>query len=76
MESNKFIANFAAQFDETNTSEFSLETRFREIEEWSSLTALSIIAMIDEEYDLIINGDDVRNSSTIKDLFEIVCSKI
>jgi len=36
---------------------------------------LSVIAMVDEEYDVTIKGDDIRNSSTIEDLFNIVKSK-
>jgi acyl carrier protein len=75
MEIKEFIENFANQFDETDASVFTAETKFKEVEEWSSLTALSIIAMIDEEYDVTIKGDDIRNSSTIQDLFNIVQSK-
>jgi acyl carrier protein len=76
MESNVFVQNFAAQFDETDTAEFSIETPFREIQEWSSLTALSIIAMVDEEYHQKLTGDDIRKSITIGDIYNIVKSKI
>ena len=69
MEIKEFIQNFADQFDDTETSVFTPETEFKELEEWSSLTALSVIAMIDEEYDVKIKGDDVRNSQTINDLY-------
>ena len=41
-----------------------------------SWTALSVIAMIDEEYDVKIKGDDVRNSQTVNDLYEIVKSRL
>jgi len=75
MEINKFIVNFAAQFEDTDINMFKAETKFRELEEWSSLNALSLIAMVDEEYDVIIKGDDIRNSQTVNDLFEIVKSK-
>lgn len=57
----EFVSNFAAQFDETEESVFTPETRFREIEEWSSLVALSVIAMVDEEYDVTLKGDDIKN---------------
>lgn len=76
MELKEFIQNFADQFDDTDTSVFTPETKFRELEEWSSLTALSVIAMIDEEYDVKIKGDDVRNSQTVNDLYEIVKSRL
>ncbi len=76
MELKEFIENFAEQFDDTEMSEFSAETKFRELDEWSSLIALSIIAMIDEEYDVTVKGDDIKNSETIEDLFNIVKSKL
>ena len=67
-----FIENFADQFDDTDKAVFTGETRFKELDEWSSLTALSIIAMVDDEYDVIIKGNDIINSETIQDLFEAV----
>ncbi len=76
MELNLFVKNFASQFEDTDVSEFNPETRFRELEEWSSLSALSIIAMIDEEYNVIVKGDDIRGSQTISELFELVKSKL
>ena len=72
MELKDFIENFAAQFDETDASEFNAETEFKKLDEWSSLIALSIIAVVDEEYDVRIKGDDIRNADTIEDLFNIV----
>ena len=70
-----FVSNFAAQFDETDSAVFKPETKFKDLEEWSSLLALSIIAMVDEEYDVAIKGDDIRNTETIKDLFKIIQSR-
>lgn len=75
MELKDFIENFANQFDDTDASEFKAETVFKELDEWSSLIALSIIAMVDEEYDVTIKGDDIRNSNTIEDLFNAVKAK-
>ena len=76
MDINQFIANFAAQFDDTDIQEFKAETRFREIDEWSSLIALSVIAMADEEYEVKLKGEDIRTSQTIDDLYNIVNSKL
>lgn len=76
MELKEFIENFAAQFDETEASEFTAATVFKELEEWSSLTALSIIAMVDEEYDVTLKGEDIRNAVTIEDLYNTVKSKM
>lgn len=75
MEINKFIENFAAQFDETDASVFTPATKFKELDEWSSLTALSIIGMVDEEYDVTLKGDDIKNAVTVEDLFNTVKAK-
>jgi len=76
MELNEFIENFANQFDDTDPSEIKAETVFHELDEYSSLIALSIIAMVDEEYDVQLKGDDMRSAVTVEDLFNIVKSKI
>jgi acyl carrier protein len=72
MDIHEFIENFAAQFDDTDAALFTAETNFKQLDEWSSLTALSIIAMVDDEYDVIIKGNDILSSDTIQDLFNIV----
>ena len=76
MELNTFIENFAAQFDETDASVFTAETKFRKLDEWSSLIGLSLIAMVDEEYDITLKGDDIKNANTVEDLFNTVKSKM
>ena len=76
MEIKDFISNFADQFDDLDVNVLTPETEFKALDEWNSLVALSVIAMIDEEYDVTIKGDDIRNSSTIVDLYNNVCSKM
>ena len=70
-----FIENFAAQFDETDPEAFTAETKFKDLDEWSSLLALSIIAMVDDEYDMIIKGNDIVNCETIQDLYNVIAAK-
>lgn len=76
MEIKEFIENFASQFDDTPMEEFKAETQFRDLDEWSSLMALSIIAMVDEEYDVTLKGDDMKAANTIEELYQIVKSKL
>lgn len=75
MEIKEFIQNFADQFDETDASLFTPETVFHDLDEWSSLIGLSLIAMIDDEYDVTIKGDELRAAKTVNDVFELVKSK-
>ena len=72
MDLQEFVAHFAEQFEETDASVFTPQTKYHELEEWSSLIGLRIIAMVDEEYDVAIKGNDVKSSVTIEDLFNIV----
>ena len=72
MEISKFIELFAELFDETDVNVFTAETEFKKLNEWSSLIALSVIAMVDEEYGITIQGEDIRNANTIADLFNNV----
>ena len=76
MEIKDFISNFADQFDDIDASTLAPETEFKQLEGWNSLVALSVIAMVDEEYDVVIKGDDIRGAVTIEDLFNTVSAKI
>ena len=71
----EFVALFAEQFDETDASEIKADTVFHDLDEYSSLIALSIIAMIDEEFDVTVKGDDMKASVTVEDLYNIVKAK-
>ena len=73
---NEFVELFAEQFDETDASGIQASTVFHDLEEYSSLIALSIIAMIDEEFDVTIKGDDMRASVTVEDLYNKVVEKL
>lgn len=75
MDINEFIEHFAEQFEDTDSSVFKADTRFHDLDEWSSLIALSIIAMVDEEYGVALKGDDINKAVTIEDLLNIVKSK-
>lgn len=75
MELNDFIQHFAEQFDDTDVNDIQATTEYKELDEWSSLLALSIIAMADEEYNVTLKGEDIRNSKTIEDLFNVVKSR-
>lgn len=72
---DEFVVLFAEQFDDTEASEFTPTTVFHDLEEWSSLIGLSIIAMVDEEFEVALNADDMISSVTIQDLYEKVIAK-
>lgn len=75
MEISIFIDKLKDILEDTDPTILIPECVYKDLDEWSSLMALSVIAMIDEEYDIIIKGDDIRNANTINDLFNIVVLK-
>ena len=75
MEISDFIAHFAEQFENTDISVFNPETKFKELDEWSSLVSLCVIAMVDKYYHVRVKGDDIRESATIQELFNVVKSR-
>lgn len=76
MEINEFIGNLAEQFDETTVDNLHPNTVYKNLDDWSSIVALSVIAMIDEEYSVTIKGEDISNTETVQDLFTIVKGKM
>lgn len=75
MELNEFIKTFADQFDDTDSSEITSETKFHELDEWSSLIGMSVIAMAKTAYGKTITGKEIRECETVEDLFNLIASK-
>ena len=75
MELKDFIEKFADQFDDTDASEITSETIYQELDEWSSLITLSIIAFVKTQYNKEVTGKEIRTSETVKDLFNCIVSK-
>jgi len=75
MELNEFVSNFADQFDETDASEITVDCHFRELEEYSSLTGMGIIAMAKTQYGKAITGADIRSCTTVEDLYNLINNK-
>ena len=70
MELNEFIQNFMEQFDESVS--LAADTVYSDLDEWSSMTSLAVIAMVDDEYDVQITSADFSACKTVGELFERV----
>lgn len=75
MELEKFVKDFANQLDETDPETISPDTVYKELDEWSSLIAFAVIAMVKVEYDKTLTGAEIRHCNTVEDLFDLVASK-
>jgi acyl carrier protein len=76
MKSSEFIENLAALFDDTDASEFTLKTRFRDLDEWSSLNALALLNMIGKKYKVYLKPDELKSTNTIQELINLIRSKV
>ena len=75
MEEEKFLEQFIAQFDDEPTG-VTMDTDFRDIDDWDSLTALGVISMIDDEYSVKVSGEELKSSKSVRDVFNIVKTKV
>lgn len=75
MDLSEFITNFADQFEDTDASEITESTDFKELDEWSSLTGMGVIAMTRLEYGKQISGAEIRSCKTVKDLYDLIKNK-
>lgn len=76
MDIKSFLISFEDVFEDTDINTLRPETNYRELEEWSSLAALSTMAMITDEYDVAITADEMRSTTTFQQLFDLVSSKL
>lgn len=69
----KFIEKFAEAIERED--EIKMEDNFRDYDEWSSIAYLSVIAMMDEEYDTQIEQADFKKLRTVRDLYNACTNK-
>lgn len=71
MEIKEFIEKFAEAIEVENVKALTAETNFHELEEWSSLSVMLVIAFFDEEFDKQIGETAIKECKTIEDLYKL-----
>lgn len=72
MDLTDFIKNFAGIFEETDSDAIKADTVYSELEEWDSVMVLSLITMVDEQYGVVMDVDEMSEAKTVEDLFNYV----
>ena len=75
MQSEEFTQKFALCFHQTEPATINAETKFRELEEWGSMLALIVIAMVDADFGKTLTSEDLKSVTTVDELFEVVKNK-
>lgn len=76
MEINEFVALIESEFEEVQPGTLTAETSIKDIEGWSSMHALILIALVDNHFDVLLTGAEMKDLTTIEELFNLVQSKL
>lgn len=68
----EFVEKVQDELQDTPAEKITADTNYKELDEWGSLTSLALISMIEEEYDKLITGADVRARNSVRELWEFV----
>ncbi len=71
----EFTSNLESELEEITTGTLRPDTSYRELKNWSSMCALIIIAFVDINFNVTLNGKDLRSTQTIRDLYNLVQEK-
>ncbi|MBL7883246.1 MAG: acyl carrier protein [Bacteroidia bacterium] len=71
----EFTTEIEKEFEDVEPGTITPDTNYREIKSWSSMYALIVIAFVDANFDVELNADDLRNSQSIRDIYNIVAAK-
>lgn len=68
----EFIEKFASLFPVTPKEKINEDTEFKYLDDWSSMTTLTLVAMVEDDYGLTLSSNDIRNTDTVGELFELI----
>ncbi|MBL4709051.1 MAG: hypothetical protein JKY48_11510 [Flavobacteriales bacterium] len=71
-----FEANIRDVLEIEEDIELKRDEVLENTEFWSSMHALLVMAMAESEYDVSITGEDLRKSSTLGNIYELLNSKV
>jgi acyl carrier protein len=72
----EFISKLERELDMLEPGSLKPDIKYRDIPNWSSMYALIIVAFCETEYNVSVTGDDLRKCETVKDLYQLVISRI
>lgn len=75
MNIQELIEKLEEEIEEVEKGTLTPSTNIRNIEWWSSMHALVIIALVDIEYNVQVSGKDLKEIQTIQDLYNLICKK-
>ena len=75
MNIHDLINYIETEFEEIENGTLVPKSSIRDIEGWSSMHALILIALIDNNYDILLTGEELKNALTIQDLYDVILKR-
>lgn len=75
MDEKQFIENVIEAIDVEEPSNVSIDMDFHDLDEWSSMSGMRLIAMIDESYGVLLSPNEINCCTSFKQLFDIIKTK-
>ena len=68
----EFVIKIEEAFEIQQSGTLLPDTDYKNFEEWDSMHALILIALIDTEFDLLVSGNDLKNLVTVREVYELI----
>ena len=75
MNIHDLINDIETEFEEIVNGTLVPKSSIRDIDGWSSMHALILIALIDNNYDILLTGEELKNALTIQDLYDVILKR-
>lgn len=72
MEFEDFKVKFVDQLIDEDDNAIEKDTMFRNLSSWDSLTAMAVIAMIEDDYGVKIAPEEFKKLNTVEDIFNLI----
>ena len=76
MQADQFVRHFENAIEGIAPNSLTPETRYHSLAQWDSLALLCLLAMIDCEYSVQVPGMELKGCDTLRDIFDLVASKL
>ena len=71
----EFTVRIEEEFEVLEPGSLKPDTDYHNMEEWDSMHALILIALVDTEFDIRITGNDIKESKTVRDIYQLVLDR-
>ena len=72
----EFLNEFKEQYVDNEAAELTMDTDFKSLSSWDSLTAISLLAEFKYRYNVELEEDDLNNCDSVADVLHLIEKKI